>query len=189
MFILNPKFFTIYCLFSLMSLGFIFPKSSQAQTAIFNFQTTIGGECSFSNIQGGSLQLTPDDRKEFISDIPATATLTCNATNLNLTLNPPEVASISAPFTIVSSEATATYRENNPLAYFFFGTVATGDTVTLTANQGNPDSQTYTGIISGSSVFRIAGSRTITVNMRARSDTEVTAGFYLFVVRFSAVPQ
>lgn len=171
-----------------MSWGFFFPKSSQAQTAVYNFQTTIGGECSFSNIQGGSLQLTPD-RKEFISDIPATATLTCNATNLNITLNPPEVASISAPFSIVSSTATATYRDNNPLWYFLFGTVATGDLVTLEATQGNPASKTYTGIISGTSVLRIAGSRTITVNMSARSNTEVTAGFYRFVVRFSAVPQ
>lgn len=186
--ILNPKLFTICCLLSSISLGFIFPKSSQAQSAVFNFQTTIGGECSFSNIQSGSLQLTPD-RKEFISNSPASATLDCNATNLIITLNPPEVSPISAPFSIASSTATATYQENNPFSYVFFGTVATGNQITLAASQGNPDSKTYTGIITGSSVFRIAGSRTVTVNMSARSNTEVSAGLYLFVVRFSAIPQ
>ncbi len=180
--ILNPKLFTICCLLSSMSLGFIFPKSSQAQSAVFNFQTTIGGECSFSNIQGGSLQLTPD-RKEFISNIPASATLTCNLTGVQLTLNPPEVSAVSAPFTITSSTATATYQESSTIFY-------TGILRTLTASQGNPDSITYTGFLTlSSSVFRIGGSRTITVNMSARSNTEVSAGFYLFVVRFSAIPQ
>lgn len=179
---LKPKLFTICCLLSSISLGFIFPKSSPAQSAVFNFQTTIGGECSFSNIQGGSLQLTPD-RKEFISNIPASATLTCNFTGVQLTLNSPEVSPISAPFSIALSTATATYQENNIL---FFP----GNFITLQASQGNPDSKTYTGILPlSSSIFRIGGSRTVTVNMSAKSNTEVSAGFYRFVVRFSAIPQ
>ncbi|WP_133117761.1 hypothetical protein [Cyanobacterium aponinum] len=180
----------IFCfvLLQLNGLGFIFVKSSQAQTAVFNFQTTIDGECSFSNIQGGSLQLS-GDKKTFASDNPATATLTCNLTNVSLTLNPPEVSTISAPFNIVSSTATATYQENNPITYLLSGAVATGNIVTLEATNSSPDSRTYTGLTLGSSVLRIGGSRTITVNMSATSDTEVSAGLYRFIVRFSAIPQ
>lgn len=184
----NPKLsinLFAFVVTQLMGLGFIFSQSSQAQTAVFNFQRTIDGSCSFSNIQGGSLQLTPD-RKEFISNIPATATLTCNATNVSLTLSPPEVATISAPFVILSSSSTATYRESNP-----FPPLINGSQITLTATNTDLSSatKTYTGLTLGSSVLRIAGSRTITVNMSARSNIEVSAGLYRFIVRFSATPQ
>ncbi|AFZ55324.1 hypothetical protein [Cyanobacterium aponinum] len=188
MFIREGKLLTTYFFISFVGLGFIFAKSSQAQTAIFNFQTTIGGECAFSNIQGGSLQLS-EDGKTFSSNVPATATLTCNLTNVSLTLNPPEVSTISAPFNIISSTATATYQENNPITYLLSGAVATGNIVTLEATNSSPDSRTYTGLTLGSSVLRIGGSRTITVNMSATSDTEVSAGLYRFIVRFSAIPQ
>jgi len=168
---------TIYFLLSFIGCGFIFAKSSQAQTAIFNFQTTIDGECSFSNIQGGSLQLS-GDRKTFTSDNPATAILTCNRTSLDITLNPPEVAANSAPFTIASSWATATYQENSP-----GNSGQLGKIITLTATNGSPDSQSY------GNNGKMEGSRDITVNMSVTSNNEVSAGLYRFYVRFSATPK
>ncbi|WPF88493.1 hypothetical protein VKI21_02905 [Cyanobacterium aponinum UTEX 3222] len=171
------KSLTIYFLLSFIGFGFIFAKSSQAQTAIFNFQTTIGGECSFTNIQGGSLQLS-GDRKTFTSDNPATATLTCNRTSLDITLNPPEVSTNSAPFIIASSWATATYQENSP-----GNSPQPGNIITLTATNGSPASKTY------GNNRRMEGSRDLTVNMSVTSDNEVSAGLYRFNVRFSATPK
>ena len=165
---------------SLISLGFLNSDIVQAQTAIILFQATVDGRCEFTNLVPGSLGLSSDQKtlsSEQTGGNSGSARFECNQP-AKVRLEIPQEVFVSSPLTNPTHESkvfvngNSCSTGNNPK--LFTETITANDSLTVAEVEGN----------TGNGQWK--GCHELTIDMNITSQSQISAGSYIFGVRVSA---
>ncbi len=181
MFTLKPRLIKGIAFFStLISWDFFYSNVVQAQTAIILFQATIDGRCEFTNLIPGSLGLSSDQTtlsSEQTGGNSGSATFICNQP-AKVRLEIPQEVFVSSPLSNPTHESklfingNSCATGNNPK--LFTETLTANDSLTVAEAEGNIGNGQW------------KGCHELTLDMNITSQSQISAGSYIFGVRVSA---